>query len=104
MSASPFLTLSITGCTPGTPLMVNGTLSRRASSRPRSAAGPLTSPLFASVIACTGLLAIKVARRVPVGTSSSASAAVASRAAAIAKTITFISVFIRIAGARARLP
>jgi hypothetical protein len=72
MSASPFLTLSITGCTPGTPLMVNGTLSRRASSRPRSAAGPLTSPVFASMIACTGLPAMKVARRVPAGTSSSA--------------------------------
>ena len=74
MSASRFLTLSITGCTPGTPLMVNGTLSRRASSRPMSAAGPLTAPVFASVTACTGLLAMKVARKVPVGTRSSASA------------------------------
>ena len=66
----PSLTLSITGCTPGTPLMVNGTLSRRASSRARSAAGPLTSPVFASVTACTGFVAMKVARNVPVGARS----------------------------------
>src|SRR6266571_7482993 len=72
MSAAPSLTLSITGCTPGTPLIANGTPSRRASSRPRSAAGPLTSPVLPSVTAWTGLLAMKVARNVPVGTRSSA--------------------------------
>src|SRR5262249_2796990 len=87
----PFLTLSMTGCTPGTPLIVTGTLSRRANSRARSAAGPLTSPVFASVTACTGLPPMKVARSVPVGTRSSALATGAvSRLRATAPTSLFM--------------
>src|SRR5262245_24624398 len=80
MSASPFLTLSMTPGTPWAPLIRNGTPRWRASSRVSSAAGPRTSPVAGSVTACTGLVAMKVARSVPVGARSLAAATPANEA------------------------
>src|SRR6185295_236785 len=67
MSAAPDLTLSITAGALAAPAMVNGMPSLPAIMRVISAAGPRASPVFPSMVACTGLRPMNVARNVPVG-------------------------------------
>lgn len=59
---------------PDTPIIDTGTPRRFPNSRVRSAAGPLASPVFTSTRPCTGLLARKAARRVPVGAKGKSAA------------------------------
>src|ERR1044071_3880193 len=87
MSAAPDFTLSITPRTPSAPRIVNARLCFLASARVSSAAGPVTSPVLGSVVAWTGLLAMNVARSVPVGARSSACAAPAPSATATAISV-----------------